>query len=159
MQKSLCSPPPLRPPFWPPCPDYGLLGPHGMGKTTLLKILLRELEPDNGRVRHGTRLETVYFDQHRQQLDEDRSVAHNVAGGNDRITVGGKSRHVIGYLQEFLFPPAQSRSPVRYLSGGERNRLLLARLFTRSFNLLVMDEPTNDLDIETLELLELLGIS
>ncbi len=132
----------------------GILGPNGSGKTTLLKILLRELKPERGRVHHGTRLEMVYFDQHRQQLDEERSVADNIADGNDRITIGGDTRHVIGYLQEFLFPPAQSRSPVRNLSGGERNRLLLARLFTRSFNLLVMDEPTNDLDVETLELLE-----
>jgi ABC transport system ATP-binding/permease protein len=132
----------------------GILGPNGSGKTTLLKILLRELTPERGRVRHGSRLEAVYFDQHRQQLDDEKSVADNVAEGNERISVGGKSRHVIGYLEEFLFPPAQSRSPVRNLSGGERNRLLLARLFTRSFNLLVMDEPTNDLDVETLELLE-----
>ncbi len=132
----------------------GILGPNGSGKTTLLRILLRELTPDSGRVRHGTRLETVYFDQHRQQLDEELSVADNVAEGNERFTVGGRDRHVIGYLQEFLFPPAQSRGPVRNLSGGERNRLLLARLFTRDFNLLVMDEPTNDLDVETLELLE-----
>ena len=132
----------------------GILGPNGSGKTTLLKILLRELKPEHGQVRHGTRLETVYFDQHRQQLDENLSVADNVAEGNDRFTVGGHTRHVIGYLQEFLFSPEQSRSPVRNLSGGERNRLLLARLFTRSFNLLVMDEPTNDLDVETLELLE-----
>ena len=132
----------------------GILGPNGSGKTTLLKILLSELTPERGRVRHGTRLETVYFDQHRAQLDEELSVADNVAEGNDRFTVGGHSRHVIGYLQEFLFSPEQSRSPVRHLSGGERNRLLLARLFTRSFNLLVMDEPTNDLDVETLELLE-----
>ena len=133
----------------------GILGPNGSGKSTLLKILLGELPPENGHVHHGTRLETVYFDQHRQQLDDDRSVADNVAEGSDRFTVGGVSRHVIGYLQEFLFSPEQSRSPVRNLSGGERNRLLLARLFTRSFNLLVMDEPTNDLDVETLELLEL----
>ncbi len=132
----------------------GILGPNGSGKTTLLKILLGELEPERGRVRHGTRLETVYFDQHRQQLDDELSVADNVAEGNERVTIGGRDRHVIGYLQEFLFPPAQSRSPVRNLSGGERNRLLLARLFTRDFNLLVMDEPTNDLDVETLELLE-----
>ncbi len=132
----------------------GILGPNGSGKTTLLKILLRELAPEAGGVRHGTRLETVYFDQHRQQLDDALSVADNVAEGSDRFTVGGKSRHVIGYLQEFLFSPEQSRAPAGNLSGGERNRLLLARLFTRSFNLLVMDEPTNDLDVETLELLE-----
>ncbi len=132
----------------------GILGPNGSGKTTLLKILLRELAPEHGLVHHGTRLETVYFDQHRQQLDDELSVADNVAEGSERFDVGGKSRHVIGYLQEFLFSPEQSRAPVRNLSGGERNRLLLARLFTRSFNLLVMDEPTNDLDVETLELLE-----
>ncbi len=132
----------------------GILGPNGSGKTTLLKILLGELTPESGRVRLGTRLEAVYFDQHRQQLDDERSVADNVADGADRITVGGTTRHVIGYLEGFLFSPEQSRSPVRNLSGGERNRLLLARLFSRSFNLLVMDEPTNDLDVETLELLE-----
>ncbi|MCP3957295.1 MAG: ATP-binding cassette domain-containing protein [bacterium] len=132
----------------------GLLGPNGSGKTTLLKILLGELEPGRGRLRHGTRLEVVYFDQHREQLDDDRPVADNVADGADRITVAGKTRHVIGYLQDFLFTPTQSRGPVRHLSGGERNRLLLARLFTRPFNVLVMDEPTNDLDVETLELLE-----
>ena len=132
----------------------GILGPNGSGKTTLLRILLRELAPERGKVRHGSRLEVAYFDQHREQLDDEKSVADNVAEGNDRISIGGKSRHVIGYLEEFLFPPAQSRSPVSHLSGGERNRLLLARLFTRSFNLLVMDEPTNDLDVETLELLE-----
>jgi len=132
----------------------GILGPNGSGKTTLLKLLLGQLEPTAGKVRQGTRLEVAYFDQHREQLDEDRSVADNVADGNDKVVVQGKTRHIISYLQSFLFPPAQTRSPVRSLSGGERNRLLLARLFTRSFNLLVMDEPTNDLDVETLELLE-----
>jgi ATP-binding cassette subfamily F protein uup len=134
----------------------GILGPNGSGKTTLLKILLGELEPTAGAVRRGTNLEIAYFDQLREQLDEDASVADNVAEGNDKVTVGGKTRHVISYLQDFLFPPAQTRSPVKSLSGGERNRLLLARLFTRPFNLLVMDEPTNDLDVETLELLEAL---
>lgn len=134
----------------------GILGPNGSGKTTLLRLLLQELEPEEGTVRHGSRLELAYFDQHREALDEERSVADNVANGNDKVTVGGKTRHVISYLQDFLFPPAQTRSPVNSLSGGERNRLLLARLFTRPFNLLVMDEPTNDLDVETLELLEAL---
>ncbi len=134
----------------------GILGPNGSGKTTLLRLLLDRQAPSAGRVRHGTRLEVVYFDQHREQLDEEKSVADNVADGNDRVVVGGKPRHVISYLQDFLFPAVQTRSPVKSLSGGERNRLLLARLFTRSFNLLVMDEPTNDLDVETLELLEVL---
>jgi ATP-binding cassette subfamily F protein uup len=132
----------------------GILGPNGSGKTTLLKILLGDLEPTSGTVHRGTNLEVAYFDQHREQLDEEKSVADNVAGGNDKVTVGGNTRHVISYLADFLFPPAQTRSPVKSLSGGERNRLLLARLFTRPFNLLVMDEPTNDLDVETLELLE-----
>ncbi len=132
----------------------GILGPNGSGKTTLLRILLGEMKPQRGKLRYGVRLGIVYFDQHRAQLDEERSVADNVADGNDRVSVGGKTRHVISYLQDFLFPPEQSRSPVKNLSGGERNRLLLARLFTRDFNVLVMDEPTNDLDVETLELLE-----
>ncbi len=132
----------------------GILGPNGSGKTTLLKLLLGDLSPDSGKVQHGTRLEVAYFDQHREQLDENSSVADNVAEGADKITVNGKTRHVIGYLESFLFPPEQTRSPVKSLSGGERNRLLLARLFTRPFNMLVMDEPTNDLDVETLELLE-----
>ena len=132
----------------------GILGPNGSGKTTLLRLLLGQLEPSAGRVEHGTRLEMAYFDQHREQLDPQRTVADNVADGADKITVGGKTRHVISYLESFLFRPAQTRGPVSALSGGERNRLLLARLFTRSFNFLVMDEPTNDLDVETLELLE-----
>jgi ATP-binding cassette subfamily F protein uup len=132
----------------------GVLGPNGSGKTTLLRLLLGELEPQEGEVRHGTRLEVAYFDQHRAELDLERSVADNVAGGNDQVTAGGRTRHVIGYLQDFLFPPARARTPAGALSGGERHRLLLARLFTRPFNLLVMDEPTNDLDVETLELLE-----
>ncbi len=132
----------------------GILGPNGSGKTTLLKLLLGELSPTAGKIQRGRRLEVAYFDQHREQLDEELSVADNVAEGNDTVTVQGQQRHVISYLQDFLFPPEQTRSPVATLSGGERNRLLLARLFTRSFNFLVMDEPTNDLDIETLELLE-----
>ncbi len=132
----------------------GILGPNGSGKSTLLKLLLGKLTPTAGHVKHGTKLEIAVFDQHREQLDEEATVADNVAGGNDKVTVGGKTRHVISYLSDFLFPPAQTRSPVKSLSGGERNRLLLARLFTRPCNLLVMDEPTNDLDVETLELLE-----
>ncbi|MEM6795404.1 MAG: ATP-binding cassette domain-containing protein [Acidobacteriota bacterium] len=132
----------------------GILGPNGSGKTTLLRLLLGDLEPQSGTVRPGTRLEIAYFDQHRDSLDEARTVADNVAEGADKVTIGGKTRHVISYLESFLFTPAQTRGPISALSGGERNRLLLARLFTRSFNLLVMDEPTNDLDVETLELLE-----
>ena len=132
----------------------GIIGPNGSGKTTLLKLLLGELTPQQGRVRLGTRLDVVYFDQHRAQLDEDRSVLDNVSLGRDTITINGQSRHIISYLQDFLFTPAQARGPISKLSGGERNRLLLARLFTRPCNLLVLDEPTNDLDAETLELLE-----
>lgn len=132
----------------------GIIGPNGSGKTTLLRLLLGELPPQNGRVRHGVRLETIYFDQLREQLDENRTVADNVGEGNDTILFNGKSRHIIGYLQDFLFSPDRSRSPVRILSGGERNRLMLAKLFTRPSNLLILDEPTNDLDIDTLELLE-----
>lgn len=132
----------------------GLIGPNGAGKTTLLRLLLGELEPQEGSVRTGTNLELAYFDQLREQLDPDATVFESVADGADFITVGGNERHVSGWLQDFLFSPDRSRTPVRALSGGERNRLLLARLFTRSFNLLVLDEPTNDLDIETLDLLE-----
>jgi len=131
----------------------GLIGPNGAGKTTLLRLLLGDLAPDSGRVRLGTKLEIAYFDQLREQLDLDRTVAENVAEG-EHLDVGGQRRHVIGYLQDFLFSPERARTPVRTLSGGERNRLLLARLFARPANLLVLDEPTNDLDIETLELLE-----
>jgi len=132
----------------------GIIGPNGVGKTTLLRILLGQLPPDQGTIRLGTRLEIAYFDQHRAQLDEERSVQDNVADGNDQVTVNGRPRHIIGYLQDFLFAPDRARSPVKILSGGERNRLLLAKLFTKPSNLLILDEPTNDLDIETLELLE-----
>ncbi|WP_429886058.1 ATP-binding cassette domain-containing protein [Geoalkalibacter halelectricus] len=132
----------------------GIIGPNGSGKTTLLQLLLGELTPQQGCVKHGTNLRIAYFDQLRAQLDENRSVHENVAEGNDWVDVGGRRRHVMGYLQDFLFPAERARSPVRTLSGGERNRLLLAKLFTRPANLLVLDEPTNDLDLETLELLE-----
>jgi ATP-binding cassette subfamily F protein uup len=132
----------------------GIIGPNGAGKTTLLRLLLGALEPDAGRIRRGTNLQVAYFDQLRAQLDEDKTVRDNVAGGSDQVTLGGKPRHVLSYLKDFLFTPERSQQPVRALSGGERNRLLLARLFARPANLLVMDEPTNDLDAETLELLE-----
>ncbi len=132
----------------------GIIGPNGSGKTTLLRLLLGELSPRNGTVHHGTNLQISYFDQLRAQLEEDKSVYDNVGEGNDFITLNGKNRHVMGYLQDFLFSPDRARISASVLSGGERNRLLLARLFTRPSNVLVMDEPTNDLDIETLELLE-----
>ncbi|MFO0792717.1 MAG: ATP-binding cassette domain-containing protein [Candidatus Brocadiaceae bacterium] len=132
----------------------GIIGPNGSGKTTLLRLLLGELTPRQGTVRHGTRLNITYFDQLRAQLKEDKSVFDNVGDGNDIVVINGKPRQVISYLQNFLFSPERARVPVNALSGGERNRLLLARLFTRPSNVLVMDEPTNDLDIETLELLE-----
>ncbi len=132
----------------------GIIGPNGSGKSTLLKLLLGELQPQSGSIRQGTRLEILYMDQLREQLDPQKSVAENVGEGNDTVVIGGRSRHIIGYLQDFLFSPERARSPVSILSGGERNRLLLAKLFTRTGNLLVMDEPTNDLDAETLELLE-----
>jgi ABC transport system ATP-binding/permease protein len=132
----------------------GLIGPNGSGKTTLLRLLLGQLVPDSGTIRIGTGLEIAYFDQMREQLDPDRSVFDSVADGAEFIEIGGARKHVLGYLEDFLFAPDRSRAPVRALSGGERNRLLLARLFTRPFNLLVLDEPTNDLDIETLDLLE-----
>jgi ATP-binding cassette subfamily F protein uup len=132
----------------------GVIGPNGSGKTTLLRLLLGELAPDEGTVRLGTGLQIAYFDQLREQLDPERSVFDSVADGAEFVSVGGQRRHVHGYLQDFMFAPDRARTPVRALSGGERNRLLLARLFTRSFNLLVMDEPTNDLDMETLDLLE-----
>ena len=132
----------------------GIIGPNGAGKTTLLRILLGQLQPQAGSVRLGTNLQIAYFDQLRQQLDDDASVQDNVADGYDTVRVGGSSRHVIGYLRDFLFSPERSRLPVKFLSGGERNRLLLARLFTKPANVIVLDEPTNDLDTETLELLE-----
>jgi ATP-binding cassette subfamily F protein uup len=132
----------------------GIIGPNGSGKTTLLKILLGDLRPQKGAVKHGTNLEVAYLDQHREQLDDAKTVQDNVAYGSDHVTINGNRRHVIGYLQDFLFAPARARSPVKVLSGGERNRLLLARLFTKPSNVLVLDEPTNDLDIETLDLLE-----
>ena len=132
----------------------GIIGRNGSGKTTLLRLLLGELEPNAGTVRTGTGLEIAYFDQLREQLDPERTVFESIADGADFVDVGGARKHVNGYLQDFLFPPDRARTPVRALSGGERNRLLLARLFTRAFNVLVLDEPTNDLDIETLDLLE-----
>ena len=132
----------------------GIIGPNGAGKTTLLKILLGELAPQSGQVRLGTKQAVAYFDQMRDQLDEEATVLDNVSQGREYIEINGKQKHVIGYLQDFLFAPERSRSPVKALSGGERNRLLLARLFTKPANMLVMDEPTNDLDVETLELLE-----
>jgi len=132
----------------------GLIGPNGAGKTTLLRMLIGQLAPDSGTVRMGTNIELAYFDQLREQLDPERSVFDSIADGAEFVEVGAERRHVIGYLQDFLFPPDRVRTPVAALSGGERNRLLLARLFTRTFNVLVLDEPTNDLDIETLDLLE-----
>jgi ATP-binding cassette subfamily F protein uup len=132
----------------------GLIGRNGAGKTTLLKILLGELEPSEGTVKLGTNIKVAYFDQLRAGLEPEKSVYDNVAQGSDRITVGGKDKHVISYLQDFLFTPERARQPVKALSGGESNRLLLAKLFTQPANVLVLDEPTNDLDVETLELLE-----
>jgi ABC transport system ATP-binding/permease protein len=132
----------------------GIIGPNGSGKTTLLRVLLGELSPQRGVLRHGVNLETAYFDQLRAQLDENKSVAENVADGNDTILFNGRPRHIMSYLQDFLFSPERARSPVSTLSGGERNRLVLARLIAKPSNLLVLDEPTNDLDMETLELLE-----
>jgi ATP-binding cassette subfamily F protein uup len=132
----------------------GVIGPNGSGKTTLLRLLLGEVPPRTGTVRLGTRLSVAYSDQLREGLDEERTVAENLGDGGDTVTVNGRPRHVIGYLQDVLFSPDRARSPVRVLSGGERNRLQLAKLFTKPFNLLVLDEPTNDLDVETLDLLE-----
>ncbi|MDR3393157.1 MAG: ATP-binding cassette domain-containing protein [Sulfuriferula sp.] len=132
----------------------GLVGPNGIGKTTLIKLILGEIEPDSGQVKLGTKLSVAYFDQFRTQLDEEQTVAYTISQGGDYVEIGGERKHVISYLEDFLFAPERSRSPVKSLSGGERNRLLLARLFTRPANILVLDEPTNDLDIDTLELLE-----
>jgi ABC transport system ATP-binding/permease protein len=136
----------------------GLIGPNGSGKTTLLRLLLGELEPQVGSVRHGTNLDIAYFDQLREQLDPDKSVFDSIGDGSEWVLVGNERKHVHGYLGDFLFSAERARTPVRALSGGERNRLLLARLFTQRFNVLVLDEPTNDLDMETLDVLEALLI-
>ena len=136
----------------------GLIGPNGSGKTTLLRLLIGELAPDAGELRRGANVQIAHYDQQREQLDPDRTVFDTIGDGNDTVIVNGQPQHVHGYLKQFLFPPERASSPVRALSGGERNRLLLARLFTRPANVLVLDEPTNDLDIETLELLETLLI-
>ena len=132
----------------------GIIGPNGCGKSTLIKLLLGQLKPVSGSITRGTRLDVLYFDQQRSQLDFDKTVIENLGIGSDTVTLGGRSRHAIGYLQDFLFPPQRIHSPVRALSGGEQNRLLLARLFTKPANFLILDEPTNDLDVESLELLE-----
>ena len=132
----------------------GLLGPNGIGKTTLLKLILGDLEADSGTIQRGTNMNIAYFDQMREQLDEEATLADTISPGSDFVEIGNERKHVISYLEDFLFPPQRSRSPVKSLSGGERNRLLLARLFARPANVLVLDEPTNDLDIDTLELLE-----
>jgi ATP-binding cassette subfamily F protein uup len=132
----------------------GIIGPNGAGKTTLIRLLLGELAPDKGTIKHGTRLQIAYYDQLRAKLDLEQTVQENISPGSEQIEINGKSRHVLSYLQDFLFTPARARTPVKALSGGERNRLLLARLFAQPSNLLVLDEPTNDLDIDTLELLE-----
>jgi ATP-binding cassette subfamily F protein uup len=132
----------------------GIIGPNGSGKSTLLKLLLGELAPQQGEVVMGTKLQIAYFDQHRSQLQPDKTVRENISQGSDFILVRGQSRHIIGYLKQFLFPPERVDSPVSILSGGERNRLMLAKLFTQPANMLILDEPTNDLDVDTLELLE-----
>jgi ATP-binding cassette subfamily F protein uup len=132
----------------------GLLGPNGAGKSTLLKLILGELEPDSGEIKRGTNLNIAYFDQMREQLDDEATLADTISPGSDFVEIGNERKHVISYLEDFLFPPQRARAPVKMLSGGERNRLLLARLFARPANVLVLDEPTNDLDIDTLELLE-----
>ena len=132
----------------------GIIGPNGAGKTTLIKLLLGQLAPTSGNLKLGTNLEIVYYDQLREQIDDNKTVADNIANGNPTVTIDGRTRHVISYLDDFLFTPDRARTPARVLSGGERNRLLLARLFTKPANVLVLDEPTNDLDLETLDLLE-----
>jgi len=132
----------------------GIIGPNGSGKTTLLKLLLGQLEPTTGSIRHGTRLEMIYFDQLREQIEEEKTVIENVGEGQETLEIDGKPRNIYGYLQEFLFTPERARRPARYLSGGERNRLMLARILKRPSNIMVLDEPTNDLDAESLELLE-----
>ncbi len=132
----------------------GIIGPNGAGKTTLLKLILGQIEPQTGNVRLGTNVEVAYFDQLRDQLDGEKSVQDNVAEGSDRVRVGDTNKHIIGYLQDFLFTPERARTPVRFLSGGERNRVLLAKLMTKPANVIVLDEPTNDLDSETLDMLE-----
>ncbi len=132
----------------------GLIGPNGAGKTSFLKLLLKDLQADSGTVEQGTKLQVAYFDQLREELNLEISVADSIAEGNDHVLINGEPRHVISYLSDFLFAPARARSPVKTLSGGEKNRLLLAKLFTKTANLIIMDEPTNDLDMETLELLE-----
>jgi ATP-binding cassette subfamily F protein uup len=132
----------------------GIIGPNGSGKTTLLRLILGQLAPSVGSVRLGTNLRIALFDQLRDQLDDEKTVADNVADGYETVQIGGQPRHVIGYLQDFLFTPDRTRTPVKFLSGGERNRVLLARLFAKPANLIVLDEPTNDLDAETLEMLE-----
>jgi ABC transport system ATP-binding/permease protein len=132
----------------------GIIGPNGAGKSTLLKLMLGDLKPQSGAIRHGTKLQVIYFDQLREQIDEEKTVVENVGEGQEILDLGGKKQHIYGYLQDFLFTPERARRPARYLSGGERNRLLLARIFKRPSNVMVLDEPTNDLDAETLELLE-----
>jgi ATP-binding cassette subfamily F protein uup len=132
----------------------GIIGPNGCGKSTLIKLLLDQLQPVSGTITRGTKLDVLYFDQQRSQLEPDKTVIENLGMGSDSVTLGGRTRHAVGYLQDFMFPPQRIHSPVRALSGGEQNRLLLARLFTKPDNFLILDEPTNDLDVESLELLE-----
>ncbi|MFC1782930.1 ATP-binding cassette domain-containing protein, partial [Planctomycetota bacterium] len=132
----------------------GFLGPNGIGKTTLMRLLLGQLQPQKGTIKHGTNLEIAYFDQLHATLDEQKTAQENVLDGNETLKINGKSRNIVGYMRDFLFTPAMARTPVWRLSGGERNRLLLAKMFARPSNVLLLDEPTNDLDIETLDLLE-----
>ncbi|MBI2398832.1 MAG: ATP-binding cassette domain-containing protein [Xanthomonadales bacterium] len=132
----------------------GIIGPNGVGKTTLIRLLLGDLQPSSGEVVLGSNLEVAYFDQHRMALNENQNALDNVAGGSDSVEINGQRKHIIGYMQDFLFTPERARAPITKLSGGERNRLLLAKLFARPANVIVLDEPTNDLDVETLELLE-----